>query len=76
METVWKLLRYIRDRLKEPSTYPAIILILTALGHHLTDEQKNAAIEIGLIVAGLVGAILPDTMKGADNEKTLPPVAK
>jgi len=61
-ETLVKLGQYIVARLKEPSTYPAIVLVLTALGRHLSPDEKDAIMIVGLATAGLLGAILPDRM--------------
>ena len=78
METFWKVLYYIRDRLKEPSTYPAIVIALTACGAHFTADQKTLVMEIGFFVAGLIGAALPDRIgkntRADDPEATHPPV--
>lgn len=77
MDTIWKLLHYVRDRLKEPSTYPAMILVLSAIGHTLAPEQKEAVMVIGIFIAGMIGAILPDRInkqtRADDPEQTLPP---
>ena len=80
METVWKILNYIGARLKEPSTYPALILVLTAIGHTFSPEQKEAIVVVGIFVAGMIGAALPDRFgkntRADDPEKTLPPEKK
>lgn len=80
MDTIWKLLHYVRDRLKEPSTYPAMILVLSAVGHTLAPEQKEAIMVIGIFVAGMIGAILPDRIskntRVDDPEMTIPPERK
>ena len=79
METIYRLLAYVRDRLKEPSTYPALALILTGIGHYAVPPEMQAAlITLGMFVAGMVGAVLPDRFnknsRASDPEKTLTPV--
>ncbi len=80
MDTLWKILYYIGARLKEPSTYPAMVIAVTAFGAHFTDAQKVAVMQIGFFVAGLIGACLPDRFgkntRADDPEKTLPPERK
>lgn len=77
MDTIWKLLYYIRDRLKEPSTYPALVLVLSAIGHTLAPDQKDAIMIVGIFLAGMIGAVLPDRIgkntRADDPDKTLPP---
>jgi len=62
-ESLQKVLAYIAARLKEPSTYPALALVLTACGRLISPAQENAIMIIGLFLAGLIGAVLPDRMK-------------
>lgn len=62
-DAMLKALAYTAARLKEPSTYPALVLILIAFGRLITPEQENAIMIAGLFLAGLIGAILPDRMK-------------
>lgn len=57
MQTV---LAYLAARLSEPSTWRGLVLIATVAGIHLTDAQVNDIVQIGLFVAGLLGAALPD----------------
>jgi hypothetical protein len=76
METLIKVGQYVRDRLKEPSTIPAIMFMVGALGHWGTTsepERQQIVLDVILFVAGLLGAILPDTYKKPDPEATLPP---
>ena len=68
--------QYIKARLKEPSTYPAIVLVLTALGRRLSPEQTDAVMIIGLAVAGLLGAILPDRIGSKTRADDQPPEVK
>lgn len=51
---------YLLARLKEPSTWRGIVLIATACGAVLSPDQQEAIIAGGLLVAGLIGAAVPD----------------
>lgn len=51
---------YVLERLKEPSTWRGITLLLTALGVPLAPGVADAVIAAGLAVAGLIGAVTPD----------------
>lgn len=51
---------YIKDRLKEPSTWRGIILLCTALGVPIAPQMAEAIITIGLALSGGVGVITPD----------------
>ena len=51
---------YLLARLQEPSTWRGIMLIVTALGTALSPDQQEAIVAGGLLVAGLIGAALPD----------------
>ena len=52
--------QYILERLKEPSTWRGIILILTAAGVPIAPEMQTAIISAGLALAGLIGVATPD----------------
>ena len=51
---------YIFERLKEPSTWRGITLLLTALGIPLAPGVADLIIPAGLAVTGLIGAVTPD----------------
>lgn len=51
---------YLLARLREPSTWRGLVLIATACGAALSPEQQEAIVTVGLLVAGLLGALLPD----------------
>jgi len=51
---------YIRERLREASTWRGLVLVATASGAALSPEQQEAIVTVGLLVAGLLGAMLPD----------------
>lgn len=57
-----RILRYIANRLKELSTYPALVLVLSACGVAISPEQKEVIIAVGMGLAGLIGAALPDRL--------------
>jgi hypothetical protein len=52
---------YLKDRLKEPSTWRGLVLVMTALGYTLTDEQQTAIVTLGLGLAGMIGALSKDS---------------
>ena len=51
---------YLVERMKEPSTWRGIILLLTAAGVPIAPELQTVIISAGLGLAGLIGAITPD----------------
>ena len=51
---------YLLERMKEPSTWRGLTLLLTALGIPLAPGVADAVIAVGLAVAGLIGAVMPD----------------
>lgn len=51
---------YMIARLQEASTWRGIVLVATAFGAVLSPEQQEAIVTAGLLVAGLIGALLPD----------------
>ena len=51
---------YVLERLKEPSTWRGLTLLLTALGVPLAPGLSDAIIAAGLGIAGLIGAVMPD----------------
>ncbi len=78
-DSLQKALAYIAARFKEPSTYVSVALILTAFGRLISPEQQNAIMIIGLFLAGLIGAVLPDRLKQntrASDAPVLPPEKK
>ena len=54
---------YILNRLKEASTWRGIILVATAAGAHLSPESQETIITVGVGLAGVVGALIPDSWK-------------
>jgi len=51
---------YVLERLKEPSTWRGITLLLTAIGVPLAPGVSDAIISLGLAVAGLIGVVTKD----------------
>ena len=51
---------YILERMKEPSTWRGLILLLTAVGVPVAPALADSIISVGLAVAGLIGAVMPD----------------
>ena len=51
---------YILDRMREPSSWRGLTLLLTAIGVPLAPAVADAVIAGGLAVAGLIGAVVPD----------------
>lgn len=51
---------YILERMKEPSTWRGLILLLTAVGVPVAPALADSIISVGLAIAGLVGAVTPD----------------
>ncbi len=54
------MMAYLLARLQEPSTWRGLVLIATAAGAVLSPDQQEAIIAGGMMVAGLLGAALPD----------------
>lgn len=55
---------YIIARLKEPSTWRGLILMITSAGVTFSPDQINALVAVGLCAAGAVGAFVPDNKDG------------
>lgn len=51
---------YMLERLKEPSTWRGITLLLTALGVPLAPGVSDAIISLGLAITGLIGVVTKD----------------
>ena len=54
---------YILSRLKEPSTYAGLGLLLSALGLHISDTQVNAIAQGAMAIAGVAAAFVPEGKK-------------
>ena len=51
---------YILERLKEPSTWRGIVLLLTAAGVPMAPGVADLVVAVGLAVAGMIGTVMPD----------------
>lgn len=51
---------YLLARLKEPSAWRGMVMILTSLGMTLSPEQSDAIVGAGIAIVGLIGAFAPD----------------
>ena len=51
---------YVIERMKEPSTWRGLIMLLTAIGVPVAPAMADAIISVGLAVAGLIGVATPD----------------
>lgn len=63
---------YLAGRAREASTWQALIVVLTAFGTQLTEDQKVAVLTLGLGVAGALGAIFPDRIGPTQSRSTDP----
>ena len=52
--------KYLRNRLREPSTWRAITVVLTLVGVHLSPEEIEAIITVGGVVFALIDGIKKD----------------
>jgi hypothetical protein len=53
------MLKYVLDRIKEPSTWRGLTWLLTAAGVVLSPDQAAAVTALGMAIAGALGAFLP-----------------
>lgn len=53
-------MKYILERLEEPSTWRGIVLLLTALGVQLEPHQIEAIIPVGLAIVGAINVFKKD----------------
>lgn len=54
-------MKYLLERLKEPSTWRGLCMGAAALGASWSPDHQQAIVTIGVGAAGLLGAILPDS---------------
>jgi hypothetical protein len=57
-------MNYVRDLIRQPSTWRGIITLLTAFGIILSPEQIESVIAGGLAFSGLIGAFIHDDWSG------------
>ena len=51
---------YLIERMKEPSTWRGLVLLLTAIGIPVQPELTEPIIAAGLAAAGLIGVVTQD----------------
>jgi len=49
-------MKYLLDRLKEPSTWRGLAILATVFGININPEQVNAIVTVGGCVIGAIGA--------------------
>lgn len=60
-EQLVRLRDYAIARLQEPTTWRGLVLVVTAIGGvKAPPEYWEAIITVGLMVAGVIGALVPD----------------
>lgn len=65
-----KYREYLRERIKEPSTWRGVAILLTGLGIVLDPDQLAEIASAGLVIAGAIGAITSDKPKEKPDEVT------
>lgn len=58
-----RIYHYLLTQLSEPSTWRGIILVLTGCGAMFSEELKEGIMAMGVLIAGLIGAAVPDKLK-------------
>lgn len=53
-------MKYILDRLKEPSSWRGLVMIATAFGVSVNPELMTAIITVGTGLAGVIGFVFKD----------------
>jgi hypothetical protein len=57
-------MNYLINRLKEPSTWRGIILVIAGVfGYQMPPGIQETVIAGGVALAGVVGAVMPDSVK-------------
>jgi hypothetical protein len=57
-------MNYLINRLKEPSTWRGIILVIAGVfGYQMPPGIQETVIASGVALAGVVGAVMPDSVK-------------
>lgn len=57
-----RLETYLLKQLNEPSTYRGLTLCLMAGGIQVSPENAELIMTLGLFVAGMIGALVPDSL--------------
>ena len=50
-------MQYLIERLKEPSTWRGIFMLLTALGLNIAPELQDSILQAGVALVGVVGVV-------------------
>lgn len=56
-------MKYILDRLKEPSSWRGLVMICTAFGVALNPELVAAIVSAGTGVSGIIGFVFKDKLQ-------------
>lgn len=54
------MIKYLKERLQEPSTIRGFVWIAVACGVHIEPDKAQDIVAAGAALAGLIGALLPD----------------
>lgn len=57
---------YVISRLKEPSTWRGIVMLLTAAGVQIQPQMIEVIVSCGMALAGAVGVLTADKANHAD----------
>jgi hypothetical protein len=55
-----KIVSYLIERGREPSTWRGVALILSAVGASLSEKHAEALLIAGVLLSGAIGAGVPD----------------
>jgi uncharacterized membrane protein len=53
-------MNWLIERLKEPSTWRGIVMLVTGFGLALSSEMQEQIITVGISLAGLIGMLTSD----------------
>lgn len=59
---------YLLARLREPSTWRGLVMLLAAAGVPLAPEMASVVISVGMALAGLIGVATPDAPRAPSAE--------
>lgn len=54
---------YLRNRMREPSTWRGLVMLLAAAGVPLAPDVAETIISLGMAAAGLIGVATPDARR-------------
>lgn len=58
-----QIIKYLLDKIQEPSTIRGVILLSSVMGAKISRDMEMAILEVGLILAGILAIIMPDSWK-------------